>query len=47
MVSKVRGLEFKPQPRIPMHVIIPTYRSPYDWARVAQISESGALAGTR
>jgi hypothetical protein len=47
MISEPGGLEFEPRPRIPLRVIIPTYRSPYSGARVAQTSGSsnGALIG--
>jgi hypothetical protein len=37
LVSEPGGLEFEPQPRIPLRVI-PAYRSPYGGARIAQTS---------
>jgi hypothetical protein len=36
-----------PATHIPLRVIIPTYRSPYGGAHVAQTSEGGALTGTQ
>jgi hypothetical protein len=48
MVSEAEGLEFESQSRIYMlHVIIPSYKSPYGGARVAQTSGGRALAGTQ
>jgi hypothetical protein len=49
MVSEPEDLEFEPRPRIPLHVIISTYRSLYGGAHIAQTSDpsGGALAGTQ
>jgi hypothetical protein len=38
MVSESGGLEFKPRSRIPLRVIIPSYRSSYGGAHVVQAS---------
>jgi hypothetical protein len=35
MISELGGLEFKPRSRIPLHVFIPVYGSPYGGAHVA------------
>jgi hypothetical protein len=49
MVSEPGGLKFEPRPRIPLHVIISTYRSLYGGAHVAQTSDpsGGALTDTQ
>jgi hypothetical protein len=49
MVSGPGGLNFESRPHLPLHVIIPVYRSPYGGARVAQSSglSDEALAVTQ
>jgi hypothetical protein len=48
MVSEPGGLEFEPRPRIPLRIVIPTYRNPYGEICVAQTSgpSGGAMANT-
>jgi hypothetical protein len=47
MVSELRGLEFELQPRIFLLRVIPTYKSLYGGAHVAQISGGRALTNTQ
>jgi hypothetical protein len=49
MVSESGDLNFELRSRITLHIIISTYRSPYDEAHVAQTSGSsgGAVADTQ